>query len=100
MAPLTALLLLLVSLQAYAGVCSVRCGVMDSGSTRDSSRAMANCRGMSMNYDAHVTKALLSPVKSCTELCQSDLKLLQSRISHNLDGQLPAVGIVSALGNL
>ena len=95
MAPLTALLLLLVSLQAYAGACGVRCGGRELA--QNSAPAMASCRAGSMDHAAHTTKPLLSAARSCTELCQSDLKLLQSGPSHNLDGQLPAVGIVSAL---
>jgi len=87
------LLLLLVGLQAYAGVCGVRCGGRELA--QNSAPAMARCRAMSMDHGARATKPLLSAPNSCTEVCQSDLKLLQSR--HNLDGQLPAVGIVCAL---
>lgn len=90
------LMLLLVSLQAYAGACSVHCGGMDLAATRDSAPAMTNCRGMSMNHDAQTTKTLLSPVMSCSKPCQADWKLLQSR-ANNLDAQVLAVSTLFAL---
>lgn len=84
------LLLLLVSLQAYAGVCHVHCGVIGLSTARASAPAMASCRTSSAVLTAHPPKAFFSHERSCNKLCQSDLQLLQSRIDHPVDAQLSA----------
>ncbi len=91
------LLLLLVSLQAYAGVCQVHCGVMGLAATRASAPAMASCGASSTHLTAHASKPLFSHEQSCNKLCRSDLQLLQSRMDHPMDSQLPAGDQVSAI---
>jgi len=93
---LPVLLLLLVSLQAYAGVCSVRCGVMALAVSRNSMPAMANCRDdISSGAAVGAGAMLIAPRRCSGTVCQSDLQLLQNRTSPDVEGRFLPVAVVT-----
>jgi hypothetical protein len=91
------LLLLLVSVQAFAGMCCVRCAIMSGADTQNSIPAMTNCRGMSNHAATDGTSAALLAAPGCSrEICQSDLSLLQNHTNQEI-GALQLSDIMTVL---
>lgn len=88
-ATMSVLLLLLVSVQAFAVMCSVRCATMGHADTQNSMPGITNCHGMS-NHPAigAASYAVLAAHGCSSEICQSDLSLLQNRTTQEI-GALP-----------
>ncbi len=81
---MSVLLLLLVSVQAYAGMCSVRCAIMSDVGTQNSMPGMTNC-GMSDHLAIGAASAAFLAAHGCfNEVCQSDLSLLQIRTDQGM----------------
>ncbi len=88
------LLLLLVTVQAFAGMCSVRCAIMGLADAQSSMPGMTNCRGMSDHAGSGGVSAALLAARGCSgEICQSDLSLLQNRTSQEIG--TPQLSIVT-----
>jgi len=95
LAPISLLILLLVSLQTLGGVCSIRCGAMQTRmAICGSAAAMAGGRGMAMGSAAGKADRLSPPATPCDRDCQLDWNTRQRRADVTLDGHLPVVGVV------
>ncbi len=77
------LLLFLVSVQAFAGMCSVRCATMSSADTQNPMPGMANC-GMSHHAATDATSAALMAHSCSAAICQNDLSLLPIRADQGM----------------
>jgi hypothetical protein len=98
MATWSGLLLLLVSVQVYAGMCGVRCGVMRSAISHNSMSAMPNCRDMSSHQSTKAGVMLMAPHNCSSKICQSDLQLFQNPTGHDVEGLVQPVRTVSFSG--
>jgi hypothetical protein len=79
------LLLLLVSVQVFAGMCSVRCAIMSDADTQNSMSGMTYCHGMSDHAAiGAASAALLAAPGGSSEICQSDLSLLQNHTDQEI----------------
>jgi hypothetical protein len=84
------LLLLLVSVQAFAAVCDVRCGAIASADSASHMTGMAHCPGMasqSLPTQPSVV-GLMTPQPCASHICQNDWTFLQNSVVHEL-GILP-----------
>jgi hypothetical protein len=93
---LSLLLLLLVSLQAGALACGIRCEAMTL-SMAAARPAMPTCGMPSMrpHPPAHPSGAL--PVQHCDKLCHHGAKLIQTQASHALQAHWQALLVLPAL---
>jgi len=79
------LLLLLVSMQAFASACDIRCGTMALMDSAGPMVGMAHCQGMaSRPLAGHEAVDTATPSQPCTShICKNDWSL-QSRVVHEL----------------
>ena len=79
------LLLLLVSMQAFASACDVRCGAMALTGSAGQMVSMAHCQGMASSPLAdHEAVDTATPSQPCTShICKNDWSF-QSRVVHEL----------------
>ncbi|MHB1935449.1 MAG: hypothetical protein ACYCOR_02555 [Acidobacteriaceae bacterium] len=92
-ATLPLLLLLLMTVQAFAAVCDARCAAMSISMSRNSMPGMANCHGMvSVAVAGRQAVAALTSSQLCaSQICKSDWTFLRSPVVHELDiSTLPA----------
>lgn len=80
------LLLLLVSVQAFAAACDVRCGAMVGMNSANHMSSMAHCPGMaSQSVSAHQAILAIAPSQPCaSQICRNDWTLFQSPVLHGL----------------
>ena len=102
------LLLLLVSVQAFASTCDVRCGAMALTGSAGQTVSMAHCQGMaSSSLAGHEAVDTATPSQPCTShICKNDWLLL-SRTTYEfgpssepatvLSVAIPFVPVVSSL---
>lgn len=80
------LLLVLVSVQAFAATCDVRCGTMAMMESASHMSGMANCRGMASqrvaDQQSGITLTLSQPCAS--HICKDDWTFLQNPVEHEL----------------
>ena len=99
----SALLLLLVSVQAFAADCDVRCATMavvglgrgnsTSDYTTNRMSSMTNCHGMArQRASGHHSEATLISSQPCaSRICKNDWHFLQSSIAHEIRVSSPAI---------
>ena len=92
------LLLLLVSMQAFASACDVRCGVMALTGSAGEMVRMAHCQGMaSRPLAGHEAVDTATPSQPCTSrICKNDWSL-QNRVVHELGLSSLPVTVPSAI---
>jgi hypothetical protein len=80
------LLLLLMSVQAFAATCDVRCGTMAMMESASHMSGMANCRGMtSQRFSGqHAEIALTSSQPCASHICKDDWTFLQNPVEQEL----------------
>lgn len=88
-ATLPFLLLLLLSVQAFASACDVRCATMTAMDPAGRMASMAHCQGMaSPSFASHMAVHTITPAQPCaSHICKYDLTF-QSRAVPGL-GQSP-----------
>jgi len=80
------LLLLLVSVQAFAATCDVRCMTMATMASAPHMSGMANCQGIaSQRISAQQVGITLSSSRPCaSHICKDDWTFLQNPVEHEL----------------
>ena len=84
------LLLLLVSVQAFAVACDVRCGAMAGTNSTSHMSGMAHCPGMASQSDSDCWAVIvMAPPQSCAcQVCNHDWTFVQNLIGHELRASL------------
>ena len=92
------LLLLLVSMQAFASACDIRCGAMALMESAGHMVGMAHCQGMAFRPIAgHEAVDTAAPSQPCaSHICKNDWAL-QSRAAHELGLSSLPVTVLSAV---
>lgn len=79
------LLVILVSVLAFASVCEVRCETMASMDSSTRMAGMANCQMASQSGSSHQEMAAFMSSRSCAgHLCMNDWTFLQNQVAHDL----------------
>lgn len=97
------LLLVLVSVQAFAATCDVRCGEMALTDSASHMSGMADCRGMeSQGLSGQQTAATLMTSQSChSDICKDDWTFLQTPVAQELGiSSLPLTPLVNTVISL
>ena len=91
------LLLLLVSVQAFASACDVRCGAMALMDSAGPMASMTHCQGMASRPIAgHEAVDTATPFQACvSHICKNDL-VLQSRAVQEFGLSSLVVSVLSA----
>jgi hypothetical protein len=80
------LLLLLVSVQAFAAACDVRCGAIASADSASHMTGMAHCHGMASQPlpTQQSVVSLMSSQPCASHICKNDWTFLQNPVVHEL----------------
>ncbi len=80
------LLLLLVSVQAFAATCDVRCGAMALRDSASHMSGMSDCNGMALQTlpGQQAVSTLASSPSCANHICKDDWTFLQNPVEHEL----------------